>query len=230
MLLARTAATFDRLTGGRLTLGLGTGYMQWEHDASGIPLRRPGPRVTRFAESVGVVRGLLDDGAAELEGSEVSVAVEDLGIRPVQPRVPFLVGGHGPRVVALAGEQADIFQFTGLTHDPATGVPSGGGFALAEVRLRRDWLARSDRFDDIELSSLVQLTHVGEGADEVLADGERRIGLPADVLLDTPFLLVGSFDQIVEKIHHLRDELGISHFVIRDPEGFAPVVAALAGT
>src|SRR3954453_17802653 len=44
VLLARTAATVDRLCGGRLVLGMGTGYAQREHDAMGIELRRPGPR------------------------------------------------------------------------------------------------------------------------------------------------------------------------------------------
>ncbi len=228
VLLARAAATFDVLSGGRLTLGMGTGYMQSEHDASGIPLRSPGPRVTRLSESLRALRGLLDDGSASVDGEESRLDVEDLGVEPAQSRIPFLVGGHGRRVVSLAGEFADIFQFTGLTHAPGTGVPSAGGFALDDVRRRRDWLAESERFDDIELSSLVQMTHVGDGADRVLADGAARTGLSADHLADTPFVLAGSFDQVVDKIHRLRDDLGISHFVIRDPEGFAPVVAALS--
>ena len=230
VLLARAAATFDALSGGRLLLGMGTGYMQWEHDAAGVPLRPPGPRVTRLGESLRVLRGLLDDGSVSVDGEEVSVDVEDLGVAPARSRVPFLVGGHGRRVVSLAGEFADIFQFTGLTHEPGSGAPGAGGFALDDVRRRRDWLAGSERFDDIELSALVQMTRVGHGADRVSADAVERIGLSADDLADTPFVLVGSFDQVVDKIHRLRDDLGVSHFVIRDPEGFAPVVAALAGS
>ena len=61
-LLARTAATVDQLTGGRLILGFGTGYMQSEHDAIGLLLRQPGERVSRFAESLAAVRSLLDTG------------------------------------------------------------------------------------------------------------------------------------------------------------------------
>jgi alkanesulfonate monooxygenase SsuD/methylene tetrahydromethanopterin reductase-like flavin-dependent oxidoreductase (luciferase family) len=59
-LLARTAATVDRLTGGRLVLGLGTGFTQSEHDAIGLVLRDAGPRVTRFEQSVIALRSLLD--------------------------------------------------------------------------------------------------------------------------------------------------------------------------
>ncbi|MCU1361208.1 MAG: N5,N10-methylene tetrahydromethanopterin reductase, partial [Ilumatobacteraceae bacterium] len=114
-MIARTAATVDRLTGGRLVLGLGTGYMQSEHDAIGMQLRAPGDRVSRFDESIQVLRGLLDDGAMTFSGRHHTLAVDDLGIRPVQDHVPFLIGGHGPRVVAIAARHADIFQFTGLT-------------------------------------------------------------------------------------------------------------------
>jgi probable F420-dependent oxidoreductase len=230
VLLARTAATFDVLSGGRLTLGVGTGYMQSEHDASGVPLRPPGSRVTRLGESLAALRSLLDEGTATVEGVEIAIDVEDLGVRPAQERVPLLVGGNGRRVVTLAAKHADIFQFTGLTHDPETGAPSGGGFALGDVRQRRDWLAQSDRFDEIELSALVQMTHVGEGADRVLAGGAEQSGLSVDVLAETPFVLIGSLDQVVDKIHRLREDLGVSHFVIRDPEGFAPVAAAVAGS
>lgn len=230
VLLARAAATFDELSGGRLVLGMGTGYMRSEHDSSGIPLRDPGPRVTRFGESLRVLRGLLDDDTVELDGAEVSVTVESLGVRPAQSRVPILVGGHGRRVVGIAGELADIFQFTGLTHDSETGAPSPGGFPLEQVLQRRDWLAESERFEAIELSSLVQVTHVGDGADEAIDGVCERVGLDRDVVASTPFLLLGSLAEVVEKIQRLRDELGVSHFVVRDPEGFAPVVDVLAGT
>ena len=48
VLSARTAASFDRLTEGRLVLGMGTGYARSEHEAADIPLRKPGARVARF--------------------------------------------------------------------------------------------------------------------------------------------------------------------------------------
>src|ERR1041385_768290 len=68
-LLARTAASIDRLTGGRLVLGMGTGYTQAEHDAIGLVLREPAPRVDRFEESVVVIRSLLDTGGAHFDGA-----------------------------------------------------------------------------------------------------------------------------------------------------------------
>ncbi|MDH4277521.1 MAG: LLM class flavin-dependent oxidoreductase [Acidimicrobiia bacterium] len=102
VLLARTAASFDRLTEGRLVLGMGAGYARSEHEAADIPLRKPGARVTRFGESLVGLRSLLDDGSVICRGEHINLSIEDLGVRAVQKRVPILVGGHGPRVVAVA--------------------------------------------------------------------------------------------------------------------------------
>jgi probable F420-dependent oxidoreductase len=232
VLLARTAATFDALSGGRLVLGMGTGYAQAEHDAIGMVLRRPGPRVERFEESVRVVRGLLDAGSSTLDGRHVRTAVDDLGVRPAQSGVPMLIGGHGRRVVGVAARHADVFQLTGLTHDPDSGVPSAGGFALADVRRRLAWLRAEagERFDSIELSVLVQQTHVGRGADAAADAAAARLGADRDLVAETPFLLIGSHAVVVDKVQSLRDELGVNHVVVRDAPGFAPVVDALAGT
>ncbi len=230
-LLARTAATFDALSEGRLVLGVGAGYMRSEHDATGIALPPAAARVARLAESLAALRELLDTGTCELHGEFHDLAVEAV-VRPVQESVPLLVGGHGRCLVStVAARFADIFQFTGLTHDPATGVPGPGGFRRADVRLRRDWLreAAGARFDGIELSTLVQATEVGDGAPaerEAVAD---RLGSDPDLVDDTPFVLVGSVGQVVEKLLDLREDLGVSHVVVRDPVGFAPVVDRLAG-
>ena len=229
-LLARTAATVDRLTGGRLVLGLGTGYTQSEHDAIGMLLREPAARVTRFEESVIALRSLLDRGSAEMDGDHHHLAISDLGVRPVQEHVPLLIGGHGRRVVGIAARHADIFQFTGLTHGEG-GEPSAGGFGIEDVRRRSRWLeeAAGDRLADIERSALVQLVDIGADAGDRMAATAERFEIAADQVEHTPFLLIGSVDQVVDKLERLRDDVGISHYVIRDAESFAPVVDALAG-
>ena len=232
-LLARTAATVDRLSGGRLVLGLGTGYSQAEHDAIGMPLRRPRTRVDRFEESVVALRSLLDTGAVTLDGEHHQLAIDDLGVRPVQARVPLLIGGHGERVVRIAARHADIFQFTGLTHGEG-GQPTAGGFGVDAVRQRVRWLEEEagDRLGDIERSALVQVLHVGEGSntgDDLAAEAAERLDLDREVIEHTPFVLIGSVEAIVDKLERQRADLGISPVVVRDPDGFAPVVAALAG-
>jgi probable F420-dependent oxidoreductase len=232
-LLARTAATVDRMTGGRLVLGMGTGYQQSEHDAIGLELRAPGPRVSRLEESLTVLRSLLDTGACSFDGVHHQVALDRLGVTPVQARVPILLGGHGPRVVAVGGRYADIFQFTGLTHGPG-GTPQAGGFGVDAVAERARWLeeAAGDRIDDIERSALVQRVMISDDAAAVTAAVEEAaggLGGDAAMVASTPFALFGSVAQVVDELERRRESLGISHLVVREFEAFAPVVAALAG-
>ena len=228
-LLARTAATVDRLTGGRLVLGLGTGYAKDEHDAIGVELRPPAQRVDRFAECVQILRDLLDTGASHRSGAHHTVAVDDLGVRPVAERVPLLVGGFGRRVLGIAAEHADIVQFTGL-HDKPDGTMEITGFALDTVAERAAWLAEAagDRDAAIERSSLVQHVEVGDSVTP-LAEVAARFELDEALLADSPFVLSGSVEQVVDKLERVRERTGISHYVIRDPDTFAPVVATLAG-
>ena len=226
-LLARTAATVDRLTAGRLVLGLGTGYAAAEHDSIGMPIRAPGPRVDRFEELLLVLRALLDDGAVDHDGEHESVHIDDLGVTGTQSRIPFLIGGHGRRVVRLAGVSADIFQFTGLTHGKG-GAPTPGGFSLSDIMQRGRWLAEAagERDAMIERSSLVQFAACGRNAPPATQLSER-FGLDAEVVEETPFVLSGSVEQVIDKIERLREIVGITHYVVRDPEGFAPIVEAL---
>jgi probable F420-dependent oxidoreductase len=231
VLLARTAASFDLLSDGRLVLGMGTGYAQDEHDAADIELREPRARVVRLSESVAALRTLLDDGSAHCAGEYITLAVDSLGVRPAQERVPILIGGHGKGVVTIAAQQADIFQFTGLTHDQITGAPSGGGFNLDRIAQRHSWLVdvAGDRLDQLEISTLVQQTHVGDGAAAVRDAAAARMKLDTSVVDQMPFALIGSEAQVIEKIKQLRETFGIHHFVSRDADDMAPVVAALAG-
>ena len=157
--------------------------------------------------------------------------IDDIGIRPLQDRVPFLIGGHGRRVVNIAARFADIFQFTGLTHGEG-GQLSAGGFGLEPIRQRARWLddgahAAGDR--DIERSALVQMVDIAPDASDRIDAAAERFEVTRQLIEETPFVLVGSVEQVVDKIERLRDDVGISHYVIRDAEGFAPVAAALAG-
>ncbi len=227
-MLARTAATLDKLSGGRFVLGCGTGYAANEHDATGIELRAPKDRVTRFGECMAAIRLLLDEGAAHVEGEHVTMHIDRLGVRPSQARVPLLIGGHGRRVVSIAGQHCDIYQFTGLEHGPR-GEIQPNGFDMASLAQRATWLAEAagDRIDHIERSSLVQAAEIGPSID--YHHTAQEFELEVETVLESPFILQGSQAQIAEKLHRCREELGISHIVVRDAEAFAPIVAQLAG-
>lgn len=229
-LLARTVATADRMTGGRIVVGVGTGYARAEHDAIGIPLHPPSERVRRLEASLIALRSLLDTGASRRQGDPYRLAVDDLGVRPLQSHVPLLVGGHGRAVVAVGGRCADIFQFTGLTHG-ADGTPTPAGFSFETIAGRARWLtdAAGDRDEDVERSILVQRSVIGEGAAAAAEGAARDLGIGSALVEHSPFLLFGTTGEVVDRLQVLRETIGVSHVVVRDASGFAPVVRELAG-
>ena len=227
-LLARTAATFDRMTGGRLVLGIGTGYAKSEHDATDIEIRSPHERVGRLEESLVALRSLLDSGTVELKGRHHHLSISDLGVRPTQDHVPLLVGGHGHRLIQVAGRVADLFQFTGLTHSP-DGTPEPTGFGLDDFVVRTRLLSDAANGRPIERSILVQSVVISDRADAAIEQTSGRLGLPRETVESTPFLIFGSVAQSVERLQWLREEFEISHVVVREAVDFAPVVAALSG-
>ena len=133
-------------------------------------------------------------------------------------------------MVGLAARHADIFQFTGLVHGEG-GQPGSGGFPIEQVRDRARVFdeAAGDRIADIERSALVQMTVVGSEAESRMAEAVERTGFDRSVLEETPFMLLGSIEQIVDKMERLREDVGISHYVIRDLDEFEPIIERLAG-
>jgi probable F420-dependent oxidoreductase len=214
-LLARQAATVDLLTDGRLELGLGAGYAQFEHDTVGIPLPPPRERVDRFDEGLGVLIDLLE---GEVGG---------LGVTCVQkPHPPILIGGFRARMLAIAARRAEIVQLTGLTLDGAGwiefGDPTWDG-TVTQARTVRE--IAGDR--EVELSILIQLVAVDDAADAIAATS-ARLGLAPDVVEESPYFGYGSIDALCDKLTRLREEAGVTYVTVREMDAFAPVVARLA--
>ena len=104
-LLAKMAATLDHVSGGRLILGVGTGWHEPEFEAFGYPFDN---RVGRFEESLAVITGLIRDGRADLQGRWVTV--RDVVLRPpARPEMPILVAAKGPRMLDLTARHADAW-------------------------------------------------------------------------------------------------------------------------
>jgi probable F420-dependent oxidoreductase len=106
-LLAKRAATIDRLSGGRMVLGLGAGWQVNEHRAYGIELEPPGKRVSRFEEAIQVVRLLLSQGTTTFHGDCYEITDAPCDPKPVQSPLPLLVGTRSPRMLRITARYAD---------------------------------------------------------------------------------------------------------------------------
>jgi F420-dependent oxidoreductase-like protein len=111
--LAISVATVDRMSGGRVELGLGSGWFEAEHTAYGIPFGSLGRRFDRLEEQLQIITGLWSTPVGEtysFDGAEYQLADAPALPRPWQGRIPIIVGGTGPkRTPRLAAQYADEF-------------------------------------------------------------------------------------------------------------------------
>ena len=103
-LLAKMAAAFDEISGGRLILGLGCGWNEAEFDAFDYPFDH---RVGRFEEGLGVVLPLLHDGQVTIDGRWHRADAELLPRDPHPNGPPILIAGKRPRMLRLVARHAD---------------------------------------------------------------------------------------------------------------------------
>ena len=234
--LAKEAATLDVLSGGRFELGLGAGWLRREYEQAGLTFDAPGVRVGRLEEAIQVLKGLF--GSAPVDFAGAHYRIEGLRGFPTprqRPHPPLLIGAGSPRMLRLAGREADIVGIltsstrTGtLVADPAERLAGAVEEKLAHVRT-----GAGTRFPEIELSLIADLT-VTDGraaAVERLIEARQWQDVkPADVLA-MPATLVGTHREIAAAIAERRDRFGFSYYVVPDRalEAFAPVVSALAG-
>lgn len=235
LLVAKEAASVDLLSGGRLELGMGAGWLDSDYRQSGITCDPPGVRIDRLEEALAVVKGLLAGGKFSFTGKHYTVTGHPGTPVPVQrPRPPLLVGGGGRRILSLAGREADIVSVNFDLRSGSIG-PHLGATATAEATAEKArWVreAAGDRFDDVELSFTAYLTMVTDDREAVAAGLGSGFGLDTDQVLAMPNFAIGTVVQIADELERRRDELGFSYVVVGGEchEAMAPVVARLAGT
>lgn len=221
--IASETATLDQLSDGRVVLGLGAGHTPVEWTMSGRAYPVPAARVGRLVETVAVVRALLAGEVVTHHGRHLDLEEACLlEPRPVQPRVPILVGGNGRTVLDLGGRAADVVGLTGLGRTLEDGHrhevdwrPEAIDERVAIVR--RAAMSRSPVPVPV-LDALVQYVEVTDDLTAPAA-AERCARLapgltPADVVA-APFAFVGSVERIVEELFDHRARWGITSYVVR---------------
>ncbi len=135
-LVARMAATIDHISGGRFELGLGAGWHEREHDDLGTPLLPRGDRVTAFGEALTIIRSLLTEEETTFHGRFYRVTNAVSEPKPLQRRVPIVVGAHKDRMLRLTARYADHWNFDGK--DPDSFAEALGRFHAACAAVGRD--------------------------------------------------------------------------------------------
>lgn len=195
-LLAIQVAQVDAMSSGRIELGLGTGWFAEEHTAYGIPF--PEKRFGILEEQLEVITGLWSTPVGQhfdYSGEHFSLEGAPALPKPVQPEVPIIVGGAGPkRTPRIAARFATEFNIGFRSEDTVTRTFDG-------VRRACDALGR----DPATLRRSVALTTVVASDDATYLRRLDAIGADADTFAEVN--IAGTPDAAIEKILRLR-ELG----------------------
>jgi probable F420-dependent oxidoreductase len=219
--LAKEVATLDVLSGGRVELGLGAGFLRREYDEAGIAFAEPRDRVGRLEESLQVLAGLFGDEPLTYHGRYHRLSGLDSYPKPVQrPHPPFHVAAAQPRMLAIAGREADIvnLQTVSTTGGTMRDDPAGRSREATAEAVERIRAAAASRGRDVpELSTVVriEITDRPRQAAEELARS-RGWGISPEQVLAMPSMLLGPPERLVELLLERRDEYGLSYLLFSD--------------
>ncbi|MBS0549223.1 MAG: LLM class F420-dependent oxidoreductase [Proteobacteria bacterium] len=106
LVLAKQVATLDHMSGGRIELGIGVGWLKEEFEALGVPFARRGKRSDEY---IAAMRALWAGDAASFAGEFVSFQEVSSNPKPVRGTVPIVIGGHSEAAAKRAGRLGDGF-------------------------------------------------------------------------------------------------------------------------
>lgn len=169
LILAKELATLDRLSGGRVELGLGVGWMKEEFDALGVPWERRGKRNDEYVEAM---RALWAGPHAEFHGDFVDFDPVTVSPRPIQEKIPILVGGDSEAAISRAVRIADGYF-------PGEGDAERLGALITRLRQAAEDAGRDP--DSIEVNAMfgIQMADPVAGVEQMRELGVGRIMVPA---------------------------------------------------
>ena len=232
VVLAKEIASLGLAAEGRIEVGLGAGWLRSDYEETGIDYDDPGTRVDRLAESLTIMKSLWSEDETTFAGRYYKVVGARCNPRPASPpRV--IVGGGSKRILTVAAEQADI---VGVNTSLASGE-KGGDLASQATFDHYDrclaWVrdAAGDRFGSLELQ-IAAFAVMVVGSRRAAARSATMLGFDGETALDLPIVLIGTVDELCERLVERRERWGFSTVVVPGDamETFAPVVARLAGT
>ncbi len=234
MVLMKSLSTIDFLSEGRLEAGFGAGWINSEYEAMGIPMERAGIRIERMTEYVEFAKSFFAGEDLDFSGEHVNVHNTRAVPAAVQKGgVKIMIGGGAPKVLGIAGRLADIVSINFNNSAGKIGAAGVGSGTAAGTADKVQWIrdGAGDRFDDIEIEIAAYFTTVTDQTEKTTAGMAAAFGMKPEAMATHPHTLIGSVDEIVEKLEARRETFGISYVTVGDTamEDFAPVVAALAG-
>jgi probable F420-dependent oxidoreductase len=220
MHVAADAATLDILAPDRVLLGIGAGHTPREWADIGRQRPAPGQRAERLAEFAQAVAGLLRGHTVTHDGSHLTLHGSRLDGLPSGERVRLMIGGGHPLILRTAARHADVVGLSGLGRTLANGHDHEARWSRSDLRrqlqLVRDEARQAGTRPVAEaLVQAVVTTSDRAGSIEELS--AKIPGASPEDIAHTPFLLIGSHEEMAGQMLTQAEELGIASYVIREP-------------
>ncbi len=229
-LLAKMFTTLDYICGGRITVGLGAGWLREEYEAYGYDYPSTGERIARLGEGVQVIKAMWSEFEPSFAGRYFRIRKAINLPPPLQkPHPPIMIGGTDLRTLRIIARHAEIMSF--FTH----------ALTMGELKRRldfmRDLAVKAGRQpDDIEVSAMVKVYPASSAAESEatagrvaleITTGNFKPSLPgAEAARSAPALLIGTVEEIKRAIRARIEELGCTYFnLILPSEEFAQTFA-----
>ncbi|HSA48792.1 MAG TPA: TIGR03621 family F420-dependent LLM class oxidoreductase [Yinghuangia sp.] len=228
--LAKEAATLDLLSDGRLEFGIGAGWSSAEYEAMGLTFDTAPRRISKLEEVVALLKAQWSGEPLDIKGEFVNVSGYAGLPRPVQSRAPIMIGGGKKRVLSLAAREADIVSINNV---PFAAV-NEAGLTPAEEAVRRLGYVRDaagDRFAGLDIEASPYFTEITDDKDAAIERVAGLMRVAPEVLADHPNVLVGTVDEIADRLEARRETFGANYISVQQAqvESFAPIVERLAG-
>jgi len=232
MVLAKSAMTIDLLSGGRLEFGLGAGWLKGEYEAIGLEFDQPGVRIDRLADVIEGINAFRGEGYANVENGTLHWHDFEGLPKPVS-KPPLMIGGGSPKILRLAGREADIVSLNFNNRSGMIGPDGVRSSSEAETQKKLGWIREGagDRYETLEIEIGAYFTFVMDDAKPVVENFAAMFGYSEAEMLTHPHALFGSVDGVCEELQRRRELHGVSYVTIGEDAmvAFAPVVERLAG-
>jgi len=202
-LTAKTAATVDHISGGRLNLGIGAGWFEHEHKSLGFEFKSVGGRLRALEESLQIITGMLAGERITLAGKHYQVDDAHCVPGPVQEKVPIMIGGEGRKVLLrLVAQYADMWN--------AFGSPAHMKELIDVIRGHGDRVGRDT--DEIEKTAMLMMCYTDDVSVQNAVAGllAAAYGVSTEAAKDMMFC--GGKDACIERVHRYA-EVGVTHII-----------------
>ncbi|MBM4246004.1 MAG: LLM class flavin-dependent oxidoreductase [Deltaproteobacteria bacterium] len=221
---AQSIVTLDHVSGGRATLGIGSGWTKAEFDMMGMEFPEVKPRLRKLAEAVRIIKSLWSESRTTFKGEFYELADALIVPKPVQqPYPPVMLGGSGKGVLRIAAREADHVNIISDAGRAGTVLMSEvakvteDAFQAKIDFVRTEARAAGRNPDAITFSSTIfmpMITETEAKGEEFAAGMGAAFGLTAQQVKRMPMALIGTPDECVAELKRREREWGTKHYIL----------------